>query len=67
MSLPHTRFDVSNMAGVLQEAEAAYSSWAHESTPGFLGGVHVVHLFLVFSVLVCVVFVLSLLFSGVCQ
>ena len=46
--LPHTRFDVSNMAGVLQEAETAYSSGAPESTPVF-GGVHVVHLFLVFS------------------
>ena len=36
MSLPHTRFDVSNMAGVLQEAETVYSSGAPESTPDFL-------------------------------
>ena len=50
MSLPHTRFDLGNMAGVLQEAETAYSSGAPESTPGFFGGVHVVHLFLVFGV-----------------
>ena len=45
MFLPHTRFNVSNMAGVLQEAETAYSSGAPES-----GGFHVVHLFLAFSV-----------------
>ena len=38
------------MAGVLQAAETAYSSGAPESTPGFFGGVHVVHLFLVFGV-----------------
>ena len=37
-SLTHSRFDVSNMAGVLQEAETAYSSGAPESTPGFLVG-----------------------------
>jgi hypothetical protein len=34
-----------NMAGVLQEAETAYSSGAPESTPGFFGGVHAAHVF----------------------
>ena len=38
MSLPHTRFDVSNMVDALQEAETAYSSGAPESTTGFLVG-----------------------------
>ena len=47
MSLPHTRFDMSNRTGVLQEADTAYSSGAAESTPGFFGWVHVVHLSLV--------------------
>ena len=44
-----TRFDVSNMAGVLQEADCLL----FRSTgvyPQFFGGVHVVHLFLVFNV-----------------
>ena len=50
MSLPHTRFDVSNMAGVLQEAETAYSSGAPESTPGFLVGSMLFICFLVFGV-----------------
>ena len=39
----------------------------HLSLPPVFGGVHVVHLFLVFNVVSCVVLVLSLLFSGVCQ
>ena len=38
MSLPLTRFDMSYMAGVLQEAEPAYSSGAPESTPDFFMG-----------------------------
>ena len=38
------------MAGVLQEAETANSSGAPETTPSFFGGIHVVHLFLVVSV-----------------
>jgi hypothetical protein len=66
LSLPHTEFDMGNMAGVLQEAEIAYSSGAPESTPGFFGGVHAAHMFLVLSV-VCIVLVLSSLFSGVRQ
>ena len=66
MSLPHARFDLSNMAGVLQEAETAYSSGAPESTPGFWWGPCCSFVFS-FWCCVCVVFVLSLLFSGVCQ
>ena len=50
MSLPHTRFDMSNMAGVLQDAENAYSSRAPESTPVFLV-VPIVYFILVFSVM----------------
>jgi hypothetical protein len=38
MCLPHTGFDMGNMAGVLQEAEVSYSYEAPESTPVF-GGV----------------------------
>ena len=57
--LDHTRFDVSNMAGVLQKAETAYSSGAPESTPVFCG-VHVVHLFLVLC-LCCFCLVLAVL------
>jgi hypothetical protein len=37
-SLPHTGFDMGNMAGVLQEAEVCYSYGAPESTPGFWWG-----------------------------
>ena len=74
MCLPHTGFDMGNMAGVLQEAEVCYSYEAPESTPVF-GGVHVVHMFLLsvvfvlfWSYLHCspsssVVLVLSTLFS----
>jgi hypothetical protein len=54
LSLPHTEFDMGNMAGVLQEAETAYSSGAPESTPCFFDGVHAAHMFLVLSV-VCIV------------
>ena len=43
----------------MEEAEIAYSSGALESIPGFLGVIHVVHLFLVF-IAVCVVSVLFL-------
>ena len=57
MSLPHTRFDVSNMAGVLQEAETAYSSGAPESVLGFLVGSMLFICYLVFSVV-------SVLFSS---
>ena len=35
LSLPHTGFDMGNMAGVLQEAETPHSSEAPESTPVF--------------------------------
>ena len=53
LSLPHTGFDMGNMAGVLQEAETTNSSGAPESTPSFLVG---------FMLLICfkfyVVFVL---------
>jgi hypothetical protein len=38
MCLPHTGFDMGNMAGVLQEAEVAYSYGAPESTHGFWWG-----------------------------
>jgi hypothetical protein len=38
LSLPHTEFDMGNMAGVLQEADIPHSSGAPESTPGFLMG-----------------------------
>ena len=64
MSFPHTRFDMSNRAGVLQKAETVYSSGVY---PRFFGGVHVVHLFLVLHVLSMLFFLLSLLFSEVCQ
>ena len=50
MFLSHTRYDMSKMAYVLQEAETAGSFGAPESTFGFFGWVHIVHLFLVFSV-----------------
>ena len=41
---------MSYMAGVLQEAETAYSSGAPESTPSFLVGSMLFICFLVFSV-----------------
>ena len=46
---------MSNMAGVLQEAETAYSSGA-PSLPPVFGGVHVAHLFLVYMCYVCAAF-----------
>ena len=57
VSLPHTKFDVINMADVLLEAGTgitAYSSGAPESTPSFLVGS------MLFSCFSCCVYVLFL-------